>query len=129
MKTKTSEKQLYAMLLLVAFSFFILITPMYVFTLSNSFVDYRSSPKAFAGFYLFYNIMHKMFYTNNGINFFLYVVSGSKFRTDLVNLFRCKKNDDVSTSNSRISNNESQIKSPDVSSVLELRTTISTVNV
>ena len=24
-----------------------------------------------------------MFYTNNGINFFLYIMSGQKFRTDL----------------------------------------------
>ena len=113
LRQKTSEKQIYAMLLLVAFSFFILITPLYTFALYSQFVNYTSSPKAFAGFYLFYNIMHKMFYTNNAINFFLYVVSGNKFRTDLVKLF--KKKDNVSLSNrslstsiSRISNNDLQ---------------------
>ena len=28
-----------------------------------------------------------MQFTNHGINFFLYVISGKKFRTDLVNIF------------------------------------------
>ena len=113
---KTSEKQIYAMLLLVAFSFFILITPLYVFILYSSFVDYKSSPKAFAGFYLFYNVMHKMYYTNNAINFFLYVISGQKFRMDLVKLFRFKKYDlsfsNVSESNARISSIGSTISIP-----------------
>ena len=39
--------------------------------------------------------MHKMFYTNNGINFFLYVISGKKFRNEVLHLFKCKSNVDV----------------------------------
>ena len=35
--------------------------------------------------------MHKMYYTNNAINFFLYVISGRKVRRDLINLFKCNK--------------------------------------
>ena len=41
----------------------------------------------FAGYFLFYNIAHKMQFTNHGINFFLYVISGKKFGTDLRHLF------------------------------------------
>ena len=52
------------------------------------FVDYTKSPHSFAGFHLFYNIAHKLFYTNYGINFYLYVISGQKFRSDVISLFR-----------------------------------------
>ena len=90
-RVKTSEKQVYAILLLVAFSFFILVTPLYAFTLYSTFVNYTESPRTFAGFFLFYNVIHKLYFTNNGINFFLYVISGQKFRTDLRKLFKCRK--------------------------------------
>ena len=102
-KIKTSEKQTYAILLLVAFSFFILITPLYVCLLYMRFVDFTKTPKSYAEFYLFYNIAHKMFFTNNGINFFLYVISGRKFRNEVLHLFKCKNNGDV------ISNNSSEL--------------------
>ena len=51
-KIKTSEKQTYAILLLVAFSFFVLITPRYIFLLYDIFVDYTKTPESFAGFLL-----------------------------------------------------------------------------
>ena len=44
------------------------------------------------GFYLYYNVAQKLHYTNHGINFFLYVISGQKFRNDLVRLFPCMTN-------------------------------------
>ena len=99
-KMKTSEKQTYVILLLVTFSFFIMITPRYIFLLYTTFVDYSKTPKSYAGFYLFYNVMHKMFFTNNGINFCLYVISGRKFRNEVLQLFTCKNKSDVISSNS-----------------------------
>ena len=98
-KIKTSEKQTFAILLLVAFSFFILITPLYVCLLYMRFVDFTKTPKSYAEFYLFFNIAHKMFFTNNGINFFLYVISGRKFRNEVIHLFKCKNNGDAITNN------------------------------
>ena len=98
-KIKTSEKQSFAILLLVAFSFFILITPLYVCLLYMRFVDFTKTPKSYAEFYLFFNIAHKMFFTNNGINFFLYVISGRKFRNEVIHLFKCKNNGDAITNN------------------------------
>ena len=50
--------------------------------------DFFSSPQRFAGYFLFYNVGHKLQNTNHGINFFLYVISGHKFRADLVKLFK-----------------------------------------
>ena len=85
-KMKTSDKQVYAILLLVTFGFLILTTPGYLLFLFIMIVDFRASPKMFAGYYLFYNIAQKLHYTNHGINFFFYVISGQKFRTDLMKL-------------------------------------------
>ena len=87
-KMKSSEKQIIIMLLLVTFGFLILMTPSYGMILYNVFVDFSSSPKLYAGFILFMSIGEKTFYTNFGINFYLYVISGSKFRSDLLKLFQ-----------------------------------------
>ena len=88
---KTSEIQIYIILLLVTFSFLILTTPGQVILLYIMTVDYNSSPEAFAKYYLLENIGEKMYYTNCGINFFLYVLSGKRFRTDLITLVRCRR--------------------------------------
>ena len=87
---RSSETQIFAILLLVTFGFLLLTTPAYAFFLYVKFVNYHKSPESFAEFYLFYNFAHKLYYTNYGINFFLYVISGKKFRSDLVKLFRKK---------------------------------------
>ena len=91
-KIKNSESQIYIMLLVVTFGFLILITPGYLMVLYVLVVDYTKTPQLYAGYYFFYHFGSKLYYTNNGINFYLYVISGQKFRSDLVNLFRCKKN-------------------------------------
>ena len=89
-KMKSSETQVYVILLLVTFAFLILTTPAYVLFIYVMFVDYSKTPVSFAGFYLFYNVGQKTYYTNYGINFFLYVISGGKFRADLIKLFKSK---------------------------------------
>ena len=88
---KKSEKQIYITLLLVTFGFLILTTPAYIFLLYSLLVGQGDTPVMFAGYYLFYHIAQKTLFTNNGINFFFYVMSGHKFRTDLVTLFACGK--------------------------------------
>ena len=95
-KVKCSEGHVYAILLLVTFGFLILMTPSYVFFVYTMIYDYSVSPDSFAFFYLFYNISHKMYYTNQGINFYLYVISGGKFRADLKKLFKREKLAEVS---------------------------------
>ena len=87
-KMKSSEKQIIIMLLLVTFGFLILMSPTYGMTFYTLFVDFSKSPKLYAGFILFMSIGQKTFYTNFGINFYLYVISGSKFRSDLLKLFQ-----------------------------------------
>ena len=86
--TKHQEKQIITMLLVVTFSFLILMTPAYSMLFYTQFVDFRSSPKLYAGFHLFSAIGTRCYHTNFGINFYLYVISGQKFRNDLIELFR-----------------------------------------
>ena len=90
-KIKTSERQIYIILLLVTFGFLILVSPSYLFVLYSMLYNFKQSPYSFAGYYLFFNIAQKVLYTNSGINFFLYVISGQKFRADLIKLFKCWK--------------------------------------
>ena len=90
-KTKNTEKQITVTLLLVTFSFPILMMPSCAILIYVMVYDFAQSPEAFAGYYLFGNIAGQAYFTNSGINFFLYVISGRKFRTDLVKLFLCFK--------------------------------------
>ena len=87
LRSKNSEIQVFVILLLVTFSFLILTTPAYLFFLFVMLMDFSKTPRLAAGYYLFYNMAHKMQVTNHGINFFLYVISGKKFRTDFKILF------------------------------------------
>ena len=90
MKTKHTEKQVITMLLLVTFVFLVLNIPtrgvVYYLNFYNG-----NTPYYYAGLHLFYEVGSKSYFTNHGINFFLYVISGQKFRTDLKNLFILKK--------------------------------------
>ena len=85
-KSKQSERQVFSMLLLVTFAYLTLTTPVkslifYLTFYQGNTADY------YADLALFYQIGEKTYYTNHGINFFLYVMSGQKFRNDLKNLF------------------------------------------
>ena len=86
-RIKNAEKQITIMLLLMTFVFIILSTPGCVVVYYRIYFDIRKSPYTFAGYYLFDQFAQKTYYTNYGINFFLYVISGKKFRADLLKLF------------------------------------------
>ena len=94
---KNAEKQLSITLLLITFGFIVLTTPAHLFTFYALLVK-NDSPRMFAGYYLFYHVSQKILLTNNGINFFLYIMSGQKFRTDLLKLFQCNRENIDNTS-------------------------------
>ena len=87
-KMKNTENQLTVMLLLVTTLFLILMIPTYIRFLYTSFVT-RDTPSKYASLMLFYHVSHKLYNTNNGINFFLYCISGQKFRNDLKEILHC----------------------------------------
>ena len=112
---KSTEGQIYVILLLVAFSFFFLISPYYAFHLCTFLVDFTKSPKALAGRSMFFQIMHKMYFTNNAINFFISVISGHKFRNDLINLFKWNKGKSKNNSMSVLLENKTKFSMVEIS--------------
>ena len=89
LKGKQTEKQIFTMLLLITFVFLALNIPTRSLVFYLNFYS-ANTPYYYAGLHLFYQIGEKSFYTNHGINFFLYVMSGQKFRKDLKDLFVSK---------------------------------------
>ena len=90
-KMKNSEKQIYVTLLLVTFTFLILTTPVYILFIYVMSVGVGTTPRGYATYFIIYQVGEKTYFTNYAINFFLYVISGQKFRADLVKLFRCHR--------------------------------------
>ncbi len=90
---KSSDSQVFVILLLITFAFLILTTPAYLLFLFQMTMDFTTSATLYAGWNLFFSLAQKLFYTNNGINFFLYILSGTKFRNDLLKLFGCEQKD------------------------------------
>ena len=112
-KMKNIESQLTTMLLLVTTLFLILMIPTYIRFLYTTFVN-RDTPVKYANLMFFYHLSHKLYHTNNGINFFLYCISGQKFRNDLKELFFCGRGSDISV----VTSKERQYSSAtDISSV------------
>ena len=90
-KTKSGrvrEVQLTAMLLLVAFTLLLLTTPQYIRYLVYICFDSKTSAERYATFVLIYHITNKLYFTNFAVNFFLYSISGSKFREDIRRLVK-----------------------------------------
>ena len=79
---KSDENQLTIMLLLVTTLFLILLCPTYIRFIYLAFAD-RDTPSQYANSMLFFQVSSKLYSTNSGINFFLYCISGQKFRKDL----------------------------------------------
>ena len=83
---KVKMKVKVKMLLLVTFGYLILITPGKVLIFYLNFYSVHTA-YYYAGLHLLFQVGEKTLYTNHGINFLFYVMSGQKFRTDLKNLF------------------------------------------
>ena len=82
------ENQLTIMLLLVTTLFLILMTPVYIRGLYLLFATFDTA-FGYANLKLLFQVSHKLYNTNSGINFFLYCVSGGKFRSHLREMLCC----------------------------------------
>ena len=118
---KAVERQLSVMSVIVCLFFLICFTPAYIRYIYTSFVDTSKDPKLYAAFSFFYHFSHKLFYTNSAINFYIYFISGQKFRQDLKNILLCRfnmgGNDSIGHSNSSRHDRASHSNSSDVSRV------------
>ena len=86
---RSRNHQLTIMMLLVSFAYLIIILPISLRVLAYAFIDITASPKTYAVYVLLYSAINLLLFTNNAINFYLYCISGSKFRSDLKKIFGC----------------------------------------
>ena len=77
-------------LFLVSFAFLLLVTPHFVHIATFSMPDGPSKLSDHAEYTLFFQISRLLYSFNNSCNFFLYCLSGAKFRSEVVRLFRPK---------------------------------------
>ena len=111
---KSAENQLTIMLLLVTMLFLILLFPTYIRFIYLTFVG-RDTPAKYASSMLFFQITHKLYHTNNGINFFLYCISGQKFRNDLKDMLCCCRDSFPDSQRGKIGNKDSEAETTAVS--------------
>ena len=90
-KAKSTEAEITMTLLVVTFSFLTLTTPGYIMMMYTVLTGIGTTPRGMATFFFLYHIGEKSYYTNYAINFFFYVISGAKFRTDLLRLVLCRR--------------------------------------
>ena len=85
------ERQVTVMLLVVSSAFVVLVLPFeirdIVLLFTKPSVNLAEAARAFLTFCVTYTLV----YLNSCVNFFLYLLSGPKFRNDLKTLFGCKK--------------------------------------
>ena len=89
-KTKSSEVQLTIMLILVSSLFVIFLLPFEIREIYYSIVSKGETPKQYAVFTFVFDVTYELYNANYGINFYLYFVSRTKFRKDLLNLLGVK---------------------------------------
>ena len=77
-------------LFLVSFTFLLFVTPHFVHIATFSMTKLTSERSQHADYTLFFQVSRKLYYANNACNVFLYCLSGTKFRSDVVRLFRHK---------------------------------------
>ncbi len=87
---KSVENQLTRMLVLVTSLFLILLFPTNMRFIYTTLVT-PNTPEKQAESILIYHISSKLYVTNSGVNFFLYCISGQKFRSDSKELLCCCK--------------------------------------
>ena len=85
---KSMTNQLTMMLLLITTLFLVLHLPSKLRPIYQTFTK-RDTPSKYASSMLFVEIAFELYTTNSGINFFLYCISGQKFRNDLKEILCC----------------------------------------
>ena len=111
---KSAQNQLTTMLLLVTTLFLILLLPTYIRFIYAAFLI-SDTPSKYATSLVFIEISYKLYVSNSGVNFFLYCISGRKFRNDLKEILCYIRR---SSSSSRESHHDASIFSTKSSEVI-----------
>ena len=77
-------------LFLISFTFLVLVTPHFVHIAIYSMTSQATTASQQVNYKLFFQISRLLYSMNHACNFFLYCISGAKFRNEVVRLFRPK---------------------------------------
>ena len=83
----SQDRNLISMLLIVSFTFLLLNAPPIVHAVISYAIPTKRTPRNRAFDFLIFHIAIKLYFVNNACNFYLYCLSGSKFRRDFLRLF------------------------------------------
>ena len=86
----TRERNAIVILLLVSLTFILLVVPQFLKIAYLSLINNTQTLSQQADNILLCQVTRKLYFMNNACNFFLYCLSGTKFRNDVAKLFRCK---------------------------------------
>ena len=98
-KNKSTEVQLTIMLILVSLVFIVLLLPFEMREIYYTIFSKAETPKQYAIFIFVFDVTYELYNANYGVNFYLYFVSGTKFRRDLLALLSIKSKQKPRTTN------------------------------
>ena len=81
--SQKAQKQLIIMLLVISSTYLVLTIPFEAREIYSYYDTYGNSPESIAENYFIFAVTYELITINSGINFFLYMLSGRKFRNDL----------------------------------------------
>ena len=102
-----TEMQLTIMLILVSSLFVIFLLPFEIREIYYTIFS-KETPKQYAVFTFVFDVTYELYNTNYGINFYLYFISGTKFRRDLLNILGVESRKDSSTMRNSMRNIETR---------------------
>ena len=88
----TQQRQLTLMLMTISLVFVILILPNCIFFIVRTYWSWRETMHGIAQYYLVYQTVFLLSDLNHAVNFYLYCLSGRKFRQKFAQIICCKKN-------------------------------------
>lgn len=96
-KQTKQQMQITVMLITISVVFTLLTMPNCVFFIYEGYWDYQKSSYQTALYFLVYQMVFVFTDLNHAINFYLYFLSGKKFRKHFIKLMRCASNTNTTT--------------------------------
>ena len=87
----TQQRQLTVMLLTISLVFVLLILPNCIFFIVRTYWSWRETMQGIAQYYLVYQTVFLLSDLNHAVNFYLYCLSGRKFRQKFTQIICCRK--------------------------------------
>ena len=98
------------MLILVSSLFVLLLLPFEIREIYYTIFSKEETPKQYAIFIFVFDVTYELYNVNFGINFYLYFISGTKFRKDLLNILGVESSKDSSTMRNSMRSIETNMK-------------------